>query len=63
MHDRMPLILNINDCEIWLDPIEDYFDIINNYSKNLMLEYYPFSSHVNSSRNNSSLSIKPFTGQ
>lgn len=61
IHDRMPLILNINDCERWLNPKEDYFDIINNYSKNLKFDYYPISSYVNSSRNNSSLCIEPFT--
>lgn len=55
IHDRMPAILREQDVKAWLDPrsgVSDVLEMLAPYPDDLM-EVYPVSSKVNSSRNNS----------
>jgi len=55
IHDRMPVILRVHDLEAWLDPgmeQKEVLALLAPYPDDLM-EAYPVSSMVNSSRNNS----------
>jgi len=54
LHDRMPVILDIRDVDLWLDPLvidpEKLKHLFNPYSPEKM-EMYPVSEIVNSPRN------------
>jgi putative SOS response-associated peptidase YedK len=55
IHDRMPVILKVQDVEAWIDPgagQSGILEMLAPYPDDLM-EAYPVSSMVNSSRNNS----------
>jgi len=55
IHDRMPAILEVQDIKAWLDPGTEQKEVLamlDPYPEDLM-EAYPVSSMVNSSRNNS----------
>lgn len=56
IHERMPVILNPDELNTWLNPNEKNSkvlkSILNPYSEHLM-NYYPVSKEVNSSKNNS----------
>ncbi len=56
IHDRMPVILNPEDYDLWLDPNPDLIDSIQSllkpYSADLM-ESHPVSTRVNSPSNDS----------
>ncbi len=51
MHDRMPVILEPDDYEIWLDPgmrdVETVADMLKPYDARLM-RGFPVSSRINS---------------
>ena len=54
IHDRMPVILKVQDVEAWIDPGSGQSDVLKllaPYPDDLM-EAYPVSSRVNSTRNN-----------
>ena len=55
IHDRMPVILKVQDVEAWIDPGSAQSDVLKMlvpYSDDLM-EAYPVSNFVNSHRHNS----------
>lgn len=62
IHDRMPVILNHEDEQIWLDPSIKDTKYLNHflvpYDENLM-DYYEVSPAVNSPRNDFEELIKP----
>ncbi len=61
IHDRMPVILEAESKKLWLNPFEKNINtlskILKPYDSNLMT-YYPVSTLVNSSKNESALCIK-----
>ncbi len=64
LHDRMPVILNPKDYDLWLDPTvqkrEALLPLLRPYAAEAMLAY-PVRSVVNSPANDSPLCIEPLT--
>lgn len=64
IHERMPVILNKEDEQIWLNPnISDIHllqSLLKPYDENEMI-FYPVSSFVNSTKNNSAECIAPLS--
>ena len=62
VHDRMPVILDPADFQIWLDPREgkpeDFQHLMKPYPAELMVSY-SVSTYVNSPKNNSPQCIQP----
>lgn len=55
IHNRMPVILNVQDVEAWIDPgsgVPDVLKMLAPCPDNLMVAY-PVSNYVNSHRHNS----------
>jgi SOS response associated peptidase (SRAP) len=69
VHDRMPVILDAHDFDLWLDPgminVTEVFDLLKPYDACLM-RCYPVSSRVNSVINDGeecSQQVKPASVQ
>ncbi|MFW9805210.1 MAG: SOS response-associated peptidase [Candidatus Thorarchaeota archaeon] len=66
IHNRMPVILNPNDEDVWLNPnnqdLEELQSILMPYTAGFM-EAFEVSDFVNSPRNQGSLCIKPVDNQ
>jgi len=62
-HDRMAVLLAPESYEQWLDPErkQGQFELLNKsaYHKNGELEFYPISTLVNNSRNDSADCLEP----
>jgi len=61
IHKRMPVILKKEDEDYWLESKWDDNEMTKNLSEysNKLMEMYPISTLVNSTKNNSELLIKP----
>jgi len=61
IHHRMPLILNSQNIDIWLNCIENSYDyaISNILFSKIELEFYPISKTINSPFNNNSELLNP----
>lgn len=62
LHHRMPVILNPDAYESWLDPDNDDKDSLNNILRTKAvteLVYHPVTKQVNSVRNNDPSNLKP----
>ena len=57
IHNRMPVILNANDYNRWLDPNDGSGEVLLQPCPDAWLEAYPVSTYVNSPRNNDSKCI------
>ena len=64
LHDRMPVIVPPEKCDLWLDPdvtdFEAIRDILTPYDANLMRRY-PASMKLNNSRIDDAESASPVT--
>ena len=60
IHDRMPLIIDNDKIDIWLDINDNNGEKLKYLKSNRTLSYYPVSSFVNHSKNNSKKCIQPF---
>jgi putative SOS response-associated peptidase YedK len=58
VHDRMPLILHINDAQKWLDT--PLIDLLNPYESE-KLKMYQISKKINSTKNDGVELIRPIT--
>ncbi|HET6421203.1 MAG TPA: SOS response-associated peptidase [Geobacteraceae bacterium] len=62
VHDRMPLILDREDAELWLDPhvtVPERLDAVFKEFPSEKMEMYPVSKTVNSAKNDGPECIRP----
>jgi len=59
IHNRMPLIIDNDKIDIWLDINNNNDEKLMDLKSNRSLSYYPVSSFVNHSKNNSKKCIQP----
>ena len=59
IHNRMPLIIDDDKIDIWLDINDNNDEKLMDLKSNRSLSYYPVSSFVNHSKNNSKKCIQP----
>ena len=60
IHNRMPVILNVNELDDWVNtdyPLENALNILSPHA--ITLKFYPVSNFVNSPINNSEICIQP----
>lgn len=63
LHDRMPVILNPKDVDIWLNPKTPQQTLLSFLTPHLSesMTLYPISSYVNSPRNEGPQCVEPIT--